>query len=71
MDQLNIVGREMFFKLITAAYWFFAILIFFDIARNAARHNNEGVIKALINGCISFGAIYMITTLLDIIKGCF
>ena len=71
MEQLNIVGKEIFLKLLNGSYWFFAMLILFDILRNAARHNSEGVIKALINGGISFAAIYFITTMLDVIRGCF
>ena len=71
MEQLNIVGREIFFKLVDASYWFFGFLILFDILKNVSRRNFEGVVKALINGAMSFAAIYFITTILDVIKGAF
>lgn len=71
MENLNAVGQQFFNIVINCSYWFIVISTAVDILKSFSSRNSEGAIKSLIGGTIGFACVHLITTCLDIIKGCF
>lgn len=69
MEELNVLGRTIFNTFADISYWVIAAVTIKEIMKSIARHDTDAIIKALIGAAISYGGIFMVTRILDMIKG--
>ena len=68
MDKLNEIGKLVFNTFAGVAYWVIAAIALKEVLKCAAKHDIDGVIKALIGTAVSYGAIFAVTMILDMVK---
>lgn len=71
MQALDGVFKDFFYMVCSSAKWIFAIKMATSIIKQSDGQDIEGIIKTLISGGFSYGALYSVVSVLDSIKGKF
>lgn len=68
MESINEIGRMIFNVLINLGYWVIAIITVKQILTNVTNHDFEGIIKTILGGALSYGSLFLIQKVLDMVK---
>jgi hypothetical protein len=69
MQGLNDIGKMIFDIILGASYWIVAIIALKSLLSSIAKHDVEGIIKVLIQTAISYASLFLVTKVLDMVKG--
>lgn len=71
MDKLDEVFKMFYYAICDMAKWVFAIRMASDIIKNGNESDIQGILKSVIQGGISYGALYSIVSVLESIQSKF
>ena len=69
MKEINEICIYIFNVLSNIAYWLIAFISLKEVLKSAAKHDTDGIIKALAATAISYIAIFSVVIILNMIKG--
>lgn len=62
------LGQMIFDILVGVSYFIIACMVVRDILNCFSRHDTDGIVKSILSGVVSYGAIFIVTKLLDRVK---
>lgn len=68
MEKLNEIGKLIFDTFAGISYWIIAAVAIKEVLKSASKHDIDGVIKALIATAVSYGGIFAVTLILDMVR---
>jgi hypothetical protein len=71
LDKINGLLELYFYGFCRIAKWIFAFRIASDIIKNGSNNDWQGTVRSLLNGSISYAALYSIVTVLDSVQNSF
>ena len=68
MEKFNEIGQLIFNTFASIAYWVIAAIAIREVLKAAVKHDTDGVVKALIATAVSYGGIFAVTMILDMVR---
>lgn len=68
MNNLDDVFKMFYYSICDMAKWIFAIRMASEIIKDSNNSDIQGILRSVINGGVSYGALYAIISILDAVQ---